>query len=161
MFSKKRRNAIKRHKQNLEQGQDLTDSEQKIQDQAARKSPANFSFPFSLPCLQFNIVTTSMRRKKSNFFIFLFFGLETQYSSQISTINRGGFIVFLEDNPAKIKFYNSTSNFDSTRIHRVKYQTIIRDVYKILKHARPNQEDCYIKKVQIYVTCYKCSQGSV
>ena len=102
-----------------------------------------------------------MRRKKSNFFIFLFFGLETQYSSQISTINRGGFTVFLEDNPAKIKFYNSTSNFDSTRIHRVKYQTIIRDVYKILKHARPNQEDCYIKKVQIYVTCYKCSQGSV
>ena len=28
MFSKKRRNAIKRHKQNLEQCKDLTDSEQ-------------------------------------------------------------------------------------------------------------------------------------
>ena len=28
MFSKKRRNAIKRHKQNLEQGKDLTDNEQ-------------------------------------------------------------------------------------------------------------------------------------
>ena len=28
MFSTKRRNAIKRHKQNLEQGKDLTDSEQ-------------------------------------------------------------------------------------------------------------------------------------
>ena len=28
MFSKKKRNAIKRHKENLEQGKDLTDSEQ-------------------------------------------------------------------------------------------------------------------------------------
>ena len=33
MFSKKRRNAIKRHKQNLEQVKDLTDNEQKIEDQ--------------------------------------------------------------------------------------------------------------------------------
>ena len=51
MFSTKRRNAIKRHKQNLEQGKDLTDSEQKIGDQAARKSPADFPIEFSLPCL--------------------------------------------------------------------------------------------------------------
>ena len=51
MFSKKRRNAIKRHKQNLEQGKDLTDSEQKIGDQAARKSLADFPLLFSLPCL--------------------------------------------------------------------------------------------------------------
>ena len=34
MFSKKRRNAIKRHKQNREQGKSLTDSEQKIEDKA-------------------------------------------------------------------------------------------------------------------------------
>nr|XP_004236364.1 probable methyltransferase At1g27930 [Solanum lycopersicum] len=74
----------------------------------------------------------------------LVFGLETRYSSQISTINRGGFTVFLEDNPAKIKLYNSTSNADSTRIHRVEYQTVARDAYKILKHARQNQKDCYI-----------------
>ncbi|KAH0704527.1 hypothetical protein KY285_018805 [Solanum tuberosum] len=74
----------------------------------------------------------------------LVFGLETQYSSQISTINRGGFTVFLEDNPAKIKLYNSTSNANSTRIHRVEYQTVARDAYKILKHARRNQKDCYI-----------------
>ena len=33
MFSTKRRNAIKRHKQNLEQVKDLTDNEQKIEDQ--------------------------------------------------------------------------------------------------------------------------------
>ena len=51
MFSKKRRNAIKRHKQNLEQCKDLTDSEQKIEDHAARKSPADFPPQFSLPCL--------------------------------------------------------------------------------------------------------------
>ena len=51
MFSKKRRNAIKRHKQNLEQGKDLTKSEQKIEDQAARKSTANFRLQFSVPCL--------------------------------------------------------------------------------------------------------------
>ena len=57
MFSKKRRNAIKRHKQNLEQGKDLTDSEQKIGDQAARKSHADFPIEFSLPCLQFKQVT--------------------------------------------------------------------------------------------------------
>ncbi|XP_004236364.2 arabinogalactan O-methyltransferase 2 [Solanum lycopersicum] len=74
----------------------------------------------------------------------LVFGLETQYSSQISTINRGGFTVFLEDNPAKIKLYNSTSNADSTRIYRVEYQTVASDAYKILKHARQNQKDCYI-----------------
>ncbi|XP_049393154.1 probable methyltransferase At1g27930 [Solanum stenotomum] len=74
----------------------------------------------------------------------LVFGLETQYSSQISTINRGGFTVFLEDNPAKIKLYNSTSKANSTRIHRVEYQTVARDAYKILKHARQNQKDSYI-----------------
>ena len=33
MFSKKRRSDIKRHKQNLEQVKDLTDNEQKIEDQ--------------------------------------------------------------------------------------------------------------------------------
>ena len=57
MISKKRRNAIKRHKQNLEQGKDLTDREQKIEDQAARKSLADFPLQFSLPCLQFKQVT--------------------------------------------------------------------------------------------------------
>ena len=51
MFSKKRRNAIKTHKQNIEQGKNLTDSEQKIEDQAARKSPTDFHLQFSLPCL--------------------------------------------------------------------------------------------------------------
>ena len=51
MFSKKRRNSIKRHKQNREQGKDLTDNEQKIEDQAARKSPADFPLQFSLPFL--------------------------------------------------------------------------------------------------------------
>ena len=51
MFSKKRRNAIKRHKQNLEQGKNLTDCEQKIEDQAARKSPADFPLQFYMPCL--------------------------------------------------------------------------------------------------------------
>ena len=51
MFSKKRRNAIKTHKQNIEQGKNLTDSEQKIEDQAARKSPADFPLQFSLPSL--------------------------------------------------------------------------------------------------------------
>ncbi|MCD9642125.1 hypothetical protein HAX54_028792 [Datura stramonium] len=74
----------------------------------------------------------------------LVFGLETQYSSQVSNINRGGITVFLEDNPAKIKANNSTSNTNSTRIHRVEYQTVARDAYKILKHARQNQKDCYI-----------------
>ncbi|XP_055827256.1 probable methyltransferase At1g27930 [Solanum dulcamara] len=74
----------------------------------------------------------------------LVFGLETQYSSQISTINRGGITVFLEDNPAKIKANNSTSNTNSTRIQRVEYQTVARDAYKILKHARQNQKHCYI-----------------
>ena len=57
MFSKQRTNAIERHEQNLEQGKDLTDSEQKIGDQAARKSPADFPIEFSLPCLQFKQVT--------------------------------------------------------------------------------------------------------
>ena len=57
MFSKKRRNSIKRHKQNLEQGKDLTKSEQKIEDQAARKSLADFPLQFSLPCLEFKQVT--------------------------------------------------------------------------------------------------------
>lgn len=75
----------------------------------------------------------------------LVFGLETQYSSQISNINRGGLTVFLEDKLAKIKANNnSTSNTNSTRIHRVEYQTVARDAYKILKHARQNQKDCYI-----------------
>ena len=32
MFSNKRMNARKRHIQNLEQGKDLTDSEQKLED---------------------------------------------------------------------------------------------------------------------------------
>lgn len=77
----------------------------------------------------------------------LVFGLVTQYSSQISTINRGGITVFLEDNPAKIKASNSTSNTNSTRIHRVEYQTVARDAYKILKHARQNQKDCYISDI--------------
>ncbi|CAN4087926.1 unnamed protein product [Withania somnifera] len=72
------------------------------------------------------------------------FGLETQYSSQISAINRGGITVFLEDNPAKIKANNCTSNTNRTRIHKVEYQTVARDAYKILKHARHNQKECYI-----------------
>ena len=46
MFSKKRRNAIKRHKQNLEQGKDLTVSEQKLEDLVARKSPTDFPLQF-------------------------------------------------------------------------------------------------------------------
>ena len=57
MFSKKRRNAIKTHKQNIEQGKNLTDSEQKIEDQATRKSPTDFPLQFSLPCLQYKQVT--------------------------------------------------------------------------------------------------------
>ncbi|CAN4085340.1 unnamed protein product [Withania somnifera] len=63
----------------------------------------------------------------------LVFRLETQYSCQIAIINSGGITVFLEDNPAIIKASNSTSNTN-----------IARDAYKILKHARKNQKDCYI-----------------
>ncbi|KAK4350656.1 hypothetical protein RND71_029969 [Anisodus tanguticus] len=74
----------------------------------------------------------------------LVFGLETQYSDKISTINKGGITVFLEDNPVKIKANNSTSKTNSTRIHRVEYQTVARDAYTHLKHVRRNRKQCYL-----------------
>ncbi|KAJ8536598.1 hypothetical protein K7X08_034999 [Anisodus acutangulus] len=74
----------------------------------------------------------------------LVFGLETQYSAKISTINKGGITVFLEDSPVKIKANNSTSKTNSTRIHRVGYQTVARDAYTHLKHVRRNRKQCYL-----------------
>ncbi|XP_015057696.1 probable methyltransferase At1g27930 [Solanum pennellii] len=122
-----------------------------------KKIPCQFSSPIfsSLPLVEHS--HNLLAEKEINFLYdllsqkspcnILVFGLETQYSFQISTINRGGFTVFLEDNPANIKLYNSTSNADSTCIHRVEYQTVARDAYKILKHVRENQKDCYISAI--------------
>lgn len=79
----------------------------------------------------------------------LVFGLETQYSAQISTINKGGITVFLEDKPEKIKTINATDHANTIRIYKVEYQTVARDAYKLLKHARRNQKNCYSQDLQI------------
>ncbi|XP_060206451.1 arabinogalactan O-methyltransferase 1 [Lycium barbarum] len=104
-------------------------------------SPAEYR-PHLLTEKEINFLYDIVSRKSPG--NILVFGLETQYSSQISTINRGGFTVFLEDNLAKINANNSTSNTNSTRIHRIEYQTVARDAYTHLKHARQNQKHCYI-----------------
>ncbi|XP_019244606.1 PREDICTED: probable methyltransferase At1g27930 [Nicotiana attenuata] len=80
----------------------------------------------------------------------LVFGLETQYSAQISTINKGGVTVFLEDNPEKIKTINATDHSNTTRIYKIEYQTVARDAYELLKHARRNQKNCYPQDLQMY-----------
>uniref|UniRef100_A0A7N0VDR8 Polysaccharide biosynthesis domain-containing protein n=1 Tax=Kalanchoe fedtschenkoi TaxID=63787 RepID=A0A7N0VDR8_KALFE len=66
----------------------------------------------------------------------LVFGLEPQYTS-LTVMNRGGYTIFLDDNPEKLSTVGINSA--TAKIYRVKYYTAAADAFTLLKYARENK----------------------
>ncbi|XP_027064468.1 arabinogalactan O-methyltransferase 2-like [Coffea arabica] len=66
----------------------------------------------------------------------LVFGQEHQYSVLAST-NTGGMTIFLEDDPEKLSTITTANN---TLVYKLKYPTLAKDAYKLLKHARKSKK---------------------
>ncbi|KAK1407178.1 hypothetical protein QVD17_38791 [Tagetes erecta] len=68
----------------------------------------------------------------------LVFGFEDVYL-KLRIVNQGGVVVFLENNPEKIKkMKTQLKSFNATRVYKVEYKTYAQDAYELLKHARSN-----------------------
>ncbi|KAL0441929.1 UNVERIFIED_CONTAM: putative methyltransferase [Sesamum radiatum] len=82
----------------------------------------------------------------------LVFGLEYQYLS-IASMNAGGVTIFLEESFQKTSVIKSSN---ITQVHKIMYNTLASEAYKLLKDARENP-DCSPKNY--FPKASKCNLG--